>query len=190
MLPRLGPASRHSSGGKLRVVVSIAGVKIREARSDELTLLPKIEEESEALFAEAGIGPFTEDDIEGYLAQAAVILVAGDPPVGFACVEIVDDAAHLRQLSVLPSFGRRGIGTALVRAVGEWATSEEYAAVTLTTYRDVPWNGPFYYRQGFRTVSELTPGLAIIRDHEKAIGDDEFGPRVAMRWDLTRPVTG
>jgi hypothetical protein len=55
----------------------------------------------------------------------------------------------------------------------------------LTTYRDVPWNGPFYARRGFRTISRLGPGLRAIRDHEKAIGDDGFGPRIAMRKNLS-----
>jgi hypothetical protein len=46
-----------------------------------------------------------------------VVLVSGEPPVGFAAVDIVDDAPHLRQLSVVPSSGRQGRGTALVTAV-------------------------------------------------------------------------
>ena len=59
--------------------------------------------------------------------------------------------------------------------------------MTLTTFRDVPWNGPFYAGLGFRAVDELTPGLAAVRDHEKAIGDDDFGPRIAMRKELAQP---
>ena len=41
-------------------------------------------------------------------------------------------------------------------------------AVTLTTFRDVPWNAPYYERLGFRTLAadEITPGLAAIRAHE------------------------
>ena len=158
---------------------------IRLARPDEFALLRDIEQESDAQFAEVGIGPFTEDSSADHLHQAALVLVAGDPPVGFASVEVVDGMAHLWQLSVLPSASRQGIGTALLGAVCDWGTSQGYSAVTLTTYRDVPWNGPFYLRLGFRAVSELTPGLAAIREHEKAIGDDDFGPRVAMRRDLT-----
>jgi hypothetical protein len=30
----------------------------------------------------------------------------------------------------------------------------------------------------------MTPGLAAMREHERAIGDDDFGPRIAMRKDL------
>ena len=31
-----------------------------------------------------------------------------------------------------------------------------YPAVTLTTFRDVPWNAPFYTRLGFAMLDELT----------------------------------
>src|SRR5271165_3964159 len=118
-------------------------------RADEGALLLEIERECDERFDEIGIGPFAADDNEGHLARSAVVLVAGDPPVGFASVEIVDGLAHLWQLSVRPSHGRRGVGTALVEAVCQWAGSQGYEAVTLTTYRDVPWNGPFYRRLGF-----------------------------------------
>lgn len=159
--------------------------ELRTARPDEHGLLRQIEDEADGLFLTVGIGPFAPDGIADHLAAAAVVLVAGDPPVGFASVEIVDGVAHLWQLAVRPAAGRQGIGTALVRAVCDWAAAHGYPAVTLTTYRDVAWNGPFYRRLGFRDLEELTPGLAAIRDHEKAIGDDTFGPRVAMRRDLT-----
>jgi GNAT superfamily N-acetyltransferase len=127
------------------------------------------------------MGPFSPSADVPHLSAAAVVLVSGSPPVGFACIDIVDGDAHLWQLSVHPSAGRQGIGGALVHAACEWARSAGYGAVTLTTYRDVPWNGPFYARLGFVPLGDLTPGLAAIREHERAIGDDDFGPRVAMR---------
>jgi len=69
-----------------------------------------------------------------------------------------------------------------VSSVCEWATSQGYEAVTLTTFRDVPWNSPFYTRLGFGTVEDPALGLSHIR--EQAIGLDDLGPRVAMRKDL------
>jgi hypothetical protein len=54
----------------------------------------------------------------------------------------------------------------------------------LTTFRDVPWNGPYYAALGFTAVDDRSPGLMAIREHERAIGDDDFGPRFAMRKDL------
>jgi GNAT superfamily N-acetyltransferase len=157
---------------------------IRVARPEEYEALRTIEDSGDAMFLDVGIGPFHQSEEEDHLDQAGLVLAAGDPPVGFACVELVDGVAHLWQLSVLPSAGRRGLGTALVRAVCAWAAEQGLAAVTLTTFRDVPWNGPFYARLGFRELDELTPGLSAIRAHEIAIGDDDFGPRIAMRKEL------
>src|SRR5579863_940652 len=141
---------------------------IRAARSDEFGLLRAIEEESDKLYSQLGFGPFADDDSGGHLARAAIVLVAGEPVIGFASVEIVDGNAHLWQLSVLPSASGRGTGTALVEAVCEWSKSHGYSAVTLTTYRDVAWNAPFFSRLGFEALDKLTPGLAAIRDHEMA----------------------
>jgi hypothetical protein len=58
--------------------------------------------------------------------------------------------------------------------------------LTLTTFADVPWNGPCYERLGFRqlTGTELTPGLRAVRAEEAAHGLDEW-PRIAMRRELT-----
>jgi hypothetical protein len=83
---------------------------------------------------------------------------------------------------------RQGIGTALVSAVCAWAVAKGLGAVTLTTFRDVAWNAPFYRRFGFRVIDDLTPGLAAIRTREHALGDDDLGPRVAMRLDLEGDV--
>ena len=65
-----------------------------------------------------------------------------------------------------------------------WARSEHFDSITLTTYRDVPWNGPFYESLGFVVLETLTPDLIEIRGIERAIGDNDFGPRVAMRIAL------
>ena len=157
---------------------------VRVAAPTEFDVLREIERTADGLFAEVGIGPFAVSEGEDHLAQAAVVLVSGTPPVGFACVEIVDGLAHIWQLSVLPSKGRQGLGRALVKAVCDWAQLNGLPAVTLTTFRDVPWNAPFYARLGFRVTEASTPGLQAIRDHERDIGDDALGPRVAMRIDL------
>jgi GNAT superfamily N-acetyltransferase len=160
------------------------GTTIRVADPSEWDLLRNIEDSADEMFLEVGIGPFTVLEEDDHLATAAVVLVSGRPARGFACVDLVDGAAHLWQLSVHPSSGRQGIGRALVHAVCEWASSNGYPAVTLTTFRDVPWNAPFYGRLGFRILDELPEGLRAIREHEKELGDDDFGPRVAMRKDL------
>src|SRR4029453_621395 len=96
---------------------------------------------------------------------------ADDVPVGFAHVEVLEPAvAHLEEIDVHPDHGRRGLGTRLVTAICAWAVTAGYRSVTLTTFRDVPWNMPFYERLGFEivTAEALSPALqAIVRDETR-----------------------
>jgi hypothetical protein len=58
-------------------------------------------------------------------------------------------------------------------------------AITLTTFTDVPWNGPLYRHLGFRVLTddELGPELRALRDRETAHGLDP-AQRACMRADL------
>ena len=111
--------------------------------------------------------------------------VADATLVGFAYADVVDGAVHLEELDVLPEWGRHGIGRTLVETVVDDARRRGLPAVTLTTFRDVPWNAPYYARLGFTTVDlgELGPGLRALWTHEEARG---LPP--ALRVVMRRPV--
>ena len=107
--------------------------------------------------------------------QAGRLWVAAteqDEPVGFALLSEIDGAIHLEELDVHPAHGRRGIGAALLKQVCAWAEMAAYPGVTLSTFRDVPWNAPFYARHGFRELrpEEMTPGLVGLREAEQRRG--------------------
>lgn len=112
------------------------------------------------------------------------VALADDTPVGFAHVELLEPSvAHLEELDVHPDHGRRGIGTRLVTAVCRWARNQGYDRLTLTTFRNVPWNMPFYARLGFEEIppAERTPVLQAIVDDETRRGLDP-NQRVTMQW--------
>jgi GNAT superfamily N-acetyltransferase len=118
------------------------------------------------------------------VAEHAETPALSSGPVGFVHVLEIDGHAHLEQLSVLPSFGRRGIGRRLVQAALSEARRRGHQTITLRTYRDVPWNAPFYASCGF-TVTE--PDSALLRslvDTETALGLFRYGPRVQMSATL------
>ena len=153
---------------------------VRQAFSGEFDRLCWVESQSDRLLATIGIGPFAYDDEDQYF-RATVVFASGDPAVGFVSVDLVDDEAHISQLSVLPEVGRQGIGRSLLDEAIHWARGEGLGGVTLTTFRDVPWNAAFYAKVGFREVVDPAPGLAAIRKDEGVRGLDAMGPRLAMR---------
>jgi GNAT superfamily N-acetyltransferase len=114
------------------------------------------------------------------------VAVADDIPVGFALVEMLgEDLPHLEEIDVDPLHGRRGIGAALVRTVCEWVSRRRFSAITLTTFRAVPWNMPFYARLGFQEIpaDRLRPELTAVVQDETARGLDPRA-RVVMQWQV------
>ncbi len=106
-------------------------------------------------------------------------------PVGFALLESRGRDACLEELDVDPAYGRRGLGRRLVEAARDAARERGHRRLVLTTFRDVPWNAPFYLRLGFRVVgeSELDPGLEALCRQDAEAGLD-LARRVVMTLDL------
>jgi GNAT superfamily N-acetyltransferase len=164
---------------------------IRSARPEEFALLSAIEDEAGRRFDEAGMHLAAGVNVadRGELPLAA--FVAGEPPVGFVWVLLACGHPHVEEIAVVPEAGRRGIGRALLEAACWWAQGAGYDRVTLCTYRDVPWNGPFYRSAGFVELAEADwcEELAEIRAAERAAGLDDFGVRVVMVRPLVGPRT-
>ncbi|QXJ25478.1 GNAT family N-acetyltransferase [Actinomadura graeca] len=157
--------------------------EVRLAGPADFADLPAIEDSADPMFAPLGIvfppGPTVVEQLTGTDAE---ILVAGDPPVGFAAVGRVDGAAHLEQISVRGDLVGRGIGVRLLKAVLDRAAAAGSPGVSLLTFRDVPWNGPWYARHGFAELPEERwgPGLRAHWDAEIEAGLHDLGPRVVM----------
>ena len=113
------------------------------------------------------------------------VALADQVPVGFAHVVVREPGvAHLEELDVHPEHGRRGLGRWLVATVCDWAAERGYGAVTLTTFRDVPWNRPFYERCGFAVVpaGEISGALLSVVIDEYRRGLDPQRRVVMRRW--------
>ena len=153
---------------------------VRLAEPADLPLLAAVESAADQLFVPLGMTDFPPPATPEQRAVAWRVLVEGRPPRGFAVLELVDGAVHLEQLSVDPAHGRQGIGAALLAGAVDQARELGADRVTLCTYGDVAWNGPFYARHGFVELADLTPGLAALRAHEVELGLDRYGRRTAM----------
>jgi ribosomal protein S18 acetylase RimI-like enzyme len=165
---------------------------IRAARPDELEDLRALEDAAGAAFRDLGMDAVADDPpppavvLRSALDHGGLWVVDdGGRVVAYAMDDVVDGQAHLEQVSVHPDRARRGLGARLVEDLVARARDAGRDAVTLTTFRDVAWNAPYYARLGFRALADddLGPGLRAIRRAEAARGLDRW-PRLAMRRDL------
>ncbi len=168
------------------------GYRVRAAREADLPGLGELERAAAARFRDLPVEASVLADVtpqdafesawrEGRLLVAAD---ADDRPVGFALWIPLADAAHLDEVDVHPEHGRRGLGAALVRGVQEAVRRRGLPFLTLTTFREVAWNAPFYRRLGFRSLpeEEWTPELRALVLDEDADGLRR-ADRVVMRID-------
>ena len=147
---------------------------IRPARESDLVVLQSIERSAGLPFADIGMAFIADDEppsietLRKFVAneKAWVSTDLDDTPIAYLLVEVVDGNVHLEQVSVHSDYAHTRIGMALLHHMIEWARGHDLPAVTLTTYTDVPWNGPYYERSGFRYLAENeeTPGRRRLRN--------------------------
>ncbi|WP_181243698.1 GNAT family N-acetyltransferase [Chamaesiphon polymorphus] len=169
--------------------------RVRPARFEELPLLSRIENSAAVLFLDTPYAFLVNDeplslDFVRQQYQAKRVWVAVDCHeivVGYAIAREVDETLYLQQIDVEPEHGRRGIGSALIKTVCNWAKQQGYSIVSLSTFRDLPWNAPFYSKMGFCPVdeAELTTGFQQIRLKESEAGLP-ISDRVIMYCQLAR----
>jgi ribosomal protein S18 acetylase RimI-like enzyme len=129
---------------------------------------------------------FTADELGRFIVtQRAWVATEEGNIVGFIVMDVVDGCAHIDEVAVAPDAGRRGHGTALLEQAARWAVLQQLPAVTLTTFRDVVWNGPWYAKRGYRELAEheWTPAIRALRDEEQQRGLPKQ-LRVVMRRDV------
>ena len=165
---------------------------IAPARVEDLTRVPIIElAAAQLLRGHAPDAVLQETSSEAELLIALRegrlwVALSNNLAVGYAQVQPIDSVtAHLEEVDVLPEHGQRGIGARLVTRVCDWAATNGYERVTLTTFRDLPWNMPFYQQLGFGVVPQEQLGSQLLRrvQDESARGLDPLR-RVVMSRHL------
>jgi GNAT superfamily N-acetyltransferase len=165
-------------------------IQIRPAGLAEIERVRDIERRSASRFLGTELAWLADDDptdaltLSDRIAQGALLVAAeASEPVAFVMFREVEACAYVEQIDVLPTHAGRAIGAALLDAVAATARERGLAALTLSTFRDVPFNAPYYRRLGFLEVPVLTPAMRRIRQEHEARGLDETA-RLFMRRDV------
>jgi predicted N-acetyltransferase YhbS len=169
-------------------------ITFRFAVPDDADTIRAIEFEAAVRFVSVGMTgiadapPMAREVVERKI-EAREIIVALDEQAtcaGFVMFEPQPARIYVQELDVLTSHAGRRIGAALIDEVARLARLRQVRQLVLSTYRDVPWNAPYYRRLGFRDLatSELDAALLARRDAHIARGLDE-SKRVFMRRDLS-----
>lgn len=170
--------------------------RLRRAKPADAAILPELEQS-------AGLA-FRSDREIAWLADSANLpaeryreiiaegwsWIAVDEraaPVAFAAATLDGEELHLWELNVHIDHQRRGNGRALLQRLLVEAAAAAIPAMTLTTFRDLPWNAPFYRSMGFELVdaAQLDPRLAGLLAKEVRQGMPA-ARRCAMRRKILR----
>jgi len=167
---------------------------LRLARPADAATLPAIERSAAELFRLAPTLAWLADSNVPDAAQHLQAIEQGHVWVaentvgqlaGFLRAVEIDNQLHVEELSVSQHFQGQGIGRKLLLGVIEHARRQQLEAITLTTFRDLPWNAPFYQRMGFVPLNEVDAGPRLIEVLNDEIAHGLPGERrCAMRLML------
>jgi GNAT superfamily N-acetyltransferase len=142
-------------------------VGIRLAELKDAELLPGIERSAGERFRQipelAWIADGDDLPVEHHLRLIPqrtcwVVVDKQDHPIAFLSAEVLVEELHIWEVSVRLDRQGAGIGRKLIQHAIQEAKVRGLAAVTLTTFRRVTWNEPFYARLGFKTLSNQEAG--------------------------------
>lgn len=178
----MGRPSRHAGGDGFLIT-------IRRASLADIVHLPLIEQSAGQAFLGTTQAWVAEDDdlpVEAYppLVESGDVQIADVDGicVGFVVTETTDPELHVHELAVRQDQQGKGIGRALMNAAASLARRRHCRALTLTTFRSIAFNAPFYERLGYEIQQTPSPRLARILASERARG---FTDRCAMRLSLS-----
>ncbi|NOT40274.1 MAG: GNAT family N-acetyltransferase [Alphaproteobacteria bacterium] len=153
--------------------------------------LRRIERAAGARFREIGMGDIADGDVtpEAILEDRALngrLILARDgagQAAGFLIWSPKDAAAYIEEVSVHPDHAGHRLAARLIDRLGDEVRGR-YDDLSLTTFRDVPWNAPYYARLGFieRDGGELGP------EHGETWRSQAGSLDMSRRLFMTRPV--
>ena len=106
-----------------------------------------------------------------------------DAIVAFMGAHAEGKRLHIDEFAVAAEFQGRGLGRAILAQVTDWAEAHGFTCLSLTTFRNVPFNAPFYASFGF-VDWPAQDAPAEIRERLISEANSGLKDRCAMRMDL------
>ena len=166
---------------------------IRKAKLADLPALAEIERDADKLFLqtdmpEIGAAEPTDSAALAALLDEGAFWVAelDGAPVGFLAAGTRDGQYIILQISVARAGQGRGVGARLMETAIAHGRATGAPDVILTTFRDIPWNAPWYASFGFVEIAggERSQVVRDMQAHEAAHGLD-MSRRCALRAVLS-----
>ncbi len=165
--------------------------QVRLATNADCKLLPDIETSAGQSFADIGMhdvagGSAPPPEAWEPYCESATLFVAVDKtdrPFAFLASGAHGDILFIYELAVEYGRQRQGAGRALIAAAEVKAKALGLSAVYLTTFCDVPFNGPYYARLGYAVVddADLPGSLRPVMDAERRRFPEPDRARCAMK---------
>ncbi len=117
--------------------------------------------------------------------EAGTLWVAEDAGrvTAFLAASAYGTRLHIDEIDVSRDLQGKGIGRQMLSDLIVWARTNGFVCLSLTTFRHIPWNGPFYASLGFHEwPTDEAPGeiqRALASEAARGLKD-----RWAMRLDL------
>lgn len=116
-------------------------------------------------------------------ARTLWVAEADGAVVAFLGAHGEDGRLHIDEFAVAQARQGQGLGRRMLASVRDWARGAGFASLSLTTFRSVPFNAPFYAAFGFRDWPE-TEAPAVIRQRLMYEASAGLKDRCAMILDL------
>lgn len=170
-----------------------SSLQIREAQPADIDSLINIEASAAQLFAQDEVfADLPQDKIQtAELHQSYIqsknswVALFNDQPIGFINGVEHGNTFHICKIAVAYEQQNQGVGRELLIYLENILKNRNIQLMTLTTFRNVPWNALFYEKQGFVDLAdnELSLFLMDVLEEETAAGFEPYD-RCAMQKSL------
>lgn len=163
-------------------------ISIRPSVTADIFRLQDIERAAAELFRGSGLIDIDRmavvsltDHMASIEAGLSFVATVKGRIAGFAMGEQQELDVYLHEIDVDPAYQQRGIGAQLVQTFIGAAHARNARDIYLATFRDPPWNAPFYRKLGFEDVAraDYLPWMTALEDSQASFLD--LATRVFMK---------